>query len=143
MSDRDWDAINIDSITVTDNSEIVFLNCKTQEDANQFTSRAKNIPNDNTKDALRITMHVDQRAMKRFKSLQIIAKSIRENSKTPVQTTIRSGKNDFLIRKREKGSNTPWNEITPIEITQDLPQFEIGTYYDLINPENNVYDIEN
>ena len=69
-----------------------------------------------------------------------IAKTIREHSKNSIQTSIRTGKYDFLLRKRSRGDSTPWAEIPPIEIHQEIPEFEIGTYRDIINPENNVHE---
>ena len=82
-------------------------------------------------------MYIDRRGAKRHKAIVNIAKTIREHSNNTIQTSIRTGKNDFLLRKRTKGSDTPWMEIPPIIITQEIPQFEVGTYKDILNPENN------
>ena len=41
------------------------------------------------------------------------------------------------MRTRPKGSNTPWMEIPPVKINHNIPNFEIGTYDDIVNPENN------
>ena len=82
-------------------------------------------------------MYVDSRVMKHHKAILSIAKSIREHSNNEIQTSIRTGKHDFLIRTRPRGSDTPWSEIAPIQIVQKIPEFEIGTYQDMINPQNN------
>ena len=97
MTDHHWDSININSIQTAENSNIIFINCKDQEDANMFTSRAKNIPQDSDPDAPRIIMYVDRRATKRHKAIVKIAKTLREQSKNTIQTTIRVGKNDYLL----------------------------------------------
>ena len=75
-------------------------------------------------------MHVDVRAKKRHQAILKIAKTIREHSKNTVQTTVRTGKRDFLIRQRPK-SEIPWNEIPPEIIKQKLPNFEIGDYQNI------------
>ena len=60
-----------------------------------------------------------------------IAKTMREHSQNTIQTSIRAGKRDFHIRKRNKGTTTPWNEIPPIVIAQKIPQIEIGDYWNI------------
>ena len=85
-------------------------------------------------------MYVDRRALKRHKAYQNIAKSIREHSNNETQTTIRTGKSDFLLRTRPRGNKTPWSEIHPTVITQKIPEFEIGNYDDIVNPQNNPTD---
>ena len=49
MSEEDFESINIDTILMTDNSDILFIRCQSQEDASKFTSRAKNLPKKITK----------------------------------------------------------------------------------------------
>ena len=87
-------------------------------------------------------MYVDRRASKRHRAIMTIAKSIREYSKNTVQTSVRTGKTDFLLRKRIKGDQTPWSEIPPILITQNIPEFEIGIFNDMVNPHKNIEEIE-
>ena len=138
MTTKEWDTIQIEDISLTDNTDIVFLRFKTKEDVSKFTSKARHLPKDQGADGPRLIMYVDSRAMKRHKAILSIARTIREHSDNTLQTSIRTGKHNFLIRSREKGSDTPWSEIAPIKITQDIPEFEIGTYHDIVNPDNNV-----
>ena len=140
MSDRDWDTIQIKSITLTENSDIAFINCLTHDDAKEFTSRAANIPHDNNENAPRMVMYIDRRAAKRHKAIATIAKTIRNQSNNTVQTSIRVGKKDFLFRQRPKGSSIQWADIAPITIHQQLPDFEVGIYDDIVNPSNNLDD---
>ena len=138
MTDRDWDCIQIKNITMIENSDIVFINCASQDDARMFTSRAKNIPQENTDNSPCMVMYVDRRAAKRHKAFITIAKSIRNHSKNAIQTSIRVEKRDFLLRQRSRGLSNPWAEIPPLTITQQLPDFEIENYYDIVNPSNNM-----
>ena len=121
---------------MNENSEIFFMKCKTQSDATMFTSQARNLPQEASSTSPRLVMYVDQHALKWYKAMQIIAKSMRDHDRN-IQTTIRTGKNYFLLRKRQWGDPTPWMEIPPVIIDQQLPAFEVGTY-DIINPGNNV-----
>ena len=82
-------------------------------------------------------MYVDKRSMKRHKAFKNIGKSIREHSRNETQTIIRTGKSDFLLRTRPRGSNTPWSDISPISITQSIPDFDIGIYNDVAQLINN------
>ena len=136
MTDRDWTSIQIEEIQVADNSDIVFIRCKSYEDAAKITANARNLPADSGPNSPRLIMHVDIRAKKRHKAILNIAKSIREISKNTVQTTLRAGRRDFLLRKREKGTATPWSQIPPLLIKQEIPEIEIGQYKDIINPSN-------
>ena len=158
MTDRDWDPIEIDNILMTDNSDVVFLCCKTQNDVNKFTSRAWNIPHDDGANPPCLLMFVDRRVSKRHKAIVKIAKTLREHSDNSVQTSICVGKTDFLLRQRPQGTTTPWAEIPPISLTQELPDFEVGTYTDVLETlkimqieqnqldnqmDDNIDDIEN
>ena len=137
MTDDDWEQIKIEDIQLTDNTDIIFVNFKTKDDVTQFTSRAKNLAHDMGEKTPRLVMYVDRRASKRHKAYVNIAKTIREHSNNSLQTSVRTGKNDFLVRSRPKGDNTPWSQIPPIQIVQELPQFEIGMYHDIVTGPGN------
>ena len=142
MTDRDWSSIQIEELMVTDNSDIIFIRCKTYEDAARITANAKYLPNDNGPESPQIIMHVDIRAKKRHKAFLNIAKSIRELSNNTIQTSVRAGRKDFPLRQHPRGSNTPWAQIPPNRISQELPGIEIGTYKDIINPSNRMEEEE-
>ena len=97
MSEEEFESIEIETILMADNSDILFIKCRTQDDATKFTSKAKNLPQENTDKSPRIIMYVDRRASKRHRAIMTIAKSIREYSKNTVQTSVRTGKTDFLL----------------------------------------------
>ena len=59
MSDRDWTSVQIEELHVTDNSDIVFIRCKTYEDAAKITANAKYLPKDTGPESPRLIMHID------------------------------------------------------------------------------------
>ena len=133
MSDREWDSIQVESVyqTQSEESNIIFLKCTTSDDAAKITSRAHNLPKSTGPDCARLVMHVDKRARARYAAYQTIAKTIRQQADNSIQTSIRIGKKDFLLRKKPRGDQTPWSQIPPLKITQDIPAFEIGVYKDI------------
>ena len=89
----------------------------------KITSRAKNLPNDPSGQGPRIVMYIDNRAKARHRAFQQIAKTLHEEAKQSIQTNIRTGQTDFLLRVRGKGETTPWSQIPPLKITQKVPNF--------------------
>ena len=140
MSEEEWNSIQIQDIILTDNSDILFLQFKTKSDVSKFTTKAPLLPQNMGTDSPRLIMYVDRRGAKRHKALVNIAKTLRNHSGNTIQTTLRTGKHDFHLRTRTKGDLTPWSEIPPLRITQNIPNFEVGTYQDIINPDNNTPD---
>ena len=88
ISNEEWNLIQIEDITLTYNSDIVFVNFKTKDVVTMFTSRAKYLPQDQGPNASRLVMYVDRRAMKRHKAILNIAKSLREHSRNTIQTSV-------------------------------------------------------
>ena len=98
-TEEDWDKINVTEIDQTNNedSDIVFVTCATHDDASKITSKARNLPVSNNKDDPRLIMYVDPRATKRYNVILNIAKTLKQKSENPLQTSIRNGKFDFLL----------------------------------------------
>ena len=145
MTEDDWDDLQVTEIAQTnsDESDIIFVTCATRDDITKITSKVKNLPNTNDKDDPRIVMYVDPRAKKRYNAIQNIAKTIRQKSDNKIQTTVRNGKFDFLLRQKVKGDNTPWSQIPPLLLDQNLPEIEIGMFKDIYTPtEDNVENEE-
>ena len=130
MDDEAWDEIKIKEIfqTNSDDSNIVFINCETIEDASRISSQARHLPKTSQENAPRLVMYVDPRARKRFNAVHNVAKTIRMKSDNTVQTSIRNGRNDFLLRRKERGDQTPWGQLPPLDLDQNLPDFEVGMY---------------
>ena len=61
--------------------------------------------------------------------------TIRQKSENKIQTSIRNGRHDFLLRQKYKGDPTPWSQVPPVILDQQLPDFEIRNY-------KNIYQIE-
>ena len=57
-------------------------------------------------------------------------KALRKDTNKPVKTNIRAGKNDFLIRVKDKNSNKKWSEIAPYQIKIKIPDFNVGVMKD-------------
>ena len=123
MSVEEWNKVQIQDIS--------------QKITPTFTSRDRQLPQEAGPNTPHLVMYVDRHAMKHHKAILSIAKLQREHSNDMIQTTVRTGKYDFHIRTRPRGSNTPWADIAPVQITQDIPNFKIGAYRDIVNPNNN------
>ena len=92
MEHEEWESIEITEIIMNHNSDISFITCKTKEDITKCTSKVTNLPRDKGTETPRVIMYVDQRATKRHRAYQNIAKTIRDTSKNEIQTSIRIGK---------------------------------------------------
>jgi len=129
IQDQTWNDIDIVEIYQTDGEEsILFIKCASQEDAAKITAHAVNLPASSDQSAPRLGMHIDQRARLRHRAIQRVAKSIRDELQNTVQTSIRNGKFDFLLRVRDKKDQSKWSQIAPVVIRTPLPPFEIGNF---------------
>ena len=142
MNETEWDGIDVTKIalTNTENSDIAFITFKTFEDAAKVTSKAHNLPKNNLPNDPRLIMYVDQRAKKRFDAVQNIAKTIRIKSANTIQTTVRNGRRDFLLRQKNRGDLTPWSQIPPIKLEEDIPDFEIGIFKNIYSENSSETD---
>ena len=133
ISETDWNQIDIDQIhqTITEDSDIIFVKCHTQADTQIITSHTKNLPQNDSGNGPRLINFIDSRAKARYKGYQQVARTLREESNTPIQTNIRTGRTDFLLRVRKKGDNTPWSSIAPLKLDQKIPNFEVGIFKDI------------
>ena len=94
-----------------------------------------NLPKTSSKSDPRIEMFIYQRARKRYHAIQNIAKTLRLKAGNSVQTSLRNGRRDFLLRQKPRGDSTPWNQVPPLKLDENIPDFEIGEY-------NNIYENE-
>ena len=78
---------------------------------------------------------MDNRARKRYNRIQNVAKTIRNQSKGEIQTCVRNGRLDFLLRQKKKGDITPWGQIPPLKLDQNLPELEVGLYKNIYQEE--------
>ena len=96
-----WNKVQIQDITLMDNSDIVFFNFLTKDKITRFTSRARQLPHEAGPNTPQLVMYVDRRDMKCHKAILSIAKSLREHSNNTIQMTVRTGKYDFHICKNK------------------------------------------
>ena len=68
MTEKDWDMVTIEEIIVNENTDMVFLRCTSHEVASRVSSKARNLPKDSNNEGPRLMMHVDQRALKRYRA---------------------------------------------------------------------------
>ena len=123
---------------------LIFIKFESYEDVALVNSKARNLPNSNQRESPRLVMYIDARARTRYRAFQSIARTIRLESDGEIQTSIRSGRRDFLLRKRERQDKTPWSAIPPLKVTSKIPPIEIGMYkskfYQDNDKENHVND---
>ena len=102
----------------------------------KITSRAHNLPTDHTGKGPRIVQLIDKRARARHRAYQLVAKTLRDEAAEKgqtIQTNLRTGRTDFLLRLRQAGDQIPWSDIPPLKLVQRLPGFEIGIFKDIFN----------
>ena len=138
ITDKEWSSIQLEEIqqTYSEDSNILFLKCKSAIDAMKITSRAHNLPTDNSGNGPRLVQFIDKRARARHRAFQLVAKTLRDEATAKgqrIQTNLRTGRTDFLLRIRQLGDTTPWSDTPPIKIDQRLPGFEIGIFKDIFN----------
>ena len=145
LSEDSWDSIQLEELvqTQSEGSDIIFLKFKEDKDAQAITQNAKNLPQDPDGSGPRLVSFIDKRAKARHRAFLQVAKTLRENASKPVQTNIRTGRNDFLLRVREKGDPTPWSQIPPLKVNQKLPQFEVGLFKTLEEMSDSESEPEN
>ena len=63
ITDEEWSSIQVEEITQTyaEDSNIIFLRCKTQDDITKITSKACNLPHDSTGQGPRLVNYIDKR----------------------------------------------------------------------------------
>ena len=83
--------------TVGEESDIIFMKFATTDEAARLTSKSRNLPKSNQREAPRIIMHMDNQAQARYRAFQNVARTLRLESKGQIQTLIQSGKYDFLL----------------------------------------------
>ena len=133
IEDEDWNEIKVKKITQTnaEESDVIYITLETIEDTTKITSKANKLPKTNNETDPRLVMYVDQRSRKRYNAIQNIAMTLRQKSKNTIQTSIRNGRRDFLLRQKLKGDMTPWNKVPPIKLEENLPDFEVGNYQNI------------
>ena len=144
MEEQDWNSIQVEKLvqSSSESGDIIFLSCQSAADVSTITSHARNLPQGGNPNDPRIIMYVDPKARVRFSAIQLITKTIHDLSKNTVQTSVRAGRNNFLLRKKPE-ETPPLGPKSPLIIEQELPSIEIGRYKTIFTPiEGNLEEQE-
>ena len=111
----------------SDNSPTIYIKCKSDEDVSTITSHAHNLPRPD-RDTIADTLvpHIPKILYQRYKACEKLLWQYRKSDQGNIQTNLRLGRYDFLLRSRTKGDPTPWKFITPIRIPNTFPKPELN-----------------
>jgi hypothetical protein len=111
--------------------QTIFVEFTHTNDTNIVTQHFVNLHNNNS---YSIVDYVTKDALPRYRAVEAYAKALHKAE--GVNTKIRTGKYDFKLLTREKGSNTKWSDIDPVILPLNLPDFNVGKVYpELIEEE--------
>ena len=137
INNDEWNKINVVNIKqMSETSSVIFITCKTMHDITMITSKVHNLPKEYSDDQPRIVPWIPIQGKDRYRAILEIAKKIRETSATPIKTSVRNGRVDFLLRFQPKSQKKKWNQIPPVKITHKIPDFNVGIYKENINDIN-------
>ena len=71
-----------------------------------------------------IVPHIPKIMYQRFKACEKLLWQYRKSNQGNIQTNLRLGRYDFILRTRDKGDQTPWKFLTPIKIPNTFPKPE-------------------
>lgn len=127
MSDEDRRNIEISTIFFSTNLQptTIYIECVTVEDSAMIYRHASNLPH-HTPNSPQLDYFTPPQFYRRRTQIETLAWKIRTNSGGTIQTNIRQGRRDFILRQREKGSLIPWSQITPNIIPDTIAPFDIG-----------------
>ena len=141
IKNDEWDKINVVNIKQTsETSSVIFLTCKTMDDITMITSKVHNLPKEYSDDQPRVVPWVPIQGKDRYRAILEIGKKMRETSATPIKTSVRNGRVDFLLRFQPKSQNKKWNQIPPVKITHKIPDFNVGIIKENIKDKENEDD---
>ena len=109
----------------SDRSPTIYIKCQSEEDISLITSHAQNLPRPAPNCITEtIVPHIPKIMYQRYKACEKLLWQYRKSNQGNIQTNLRLGRYDFLLRTREKGDQTPWKYITPIKIPNTFPKPE-------------------
>ena len=128
MSEKDRSDLNITHIfhSKKKSTPIIYIQCSSTEDITSITSHVTNLPHTNDKNSPLIVTHIPQILFKRYQYCQMLMLKLRKSQTTKIQTNIRLGRRDFLLRHKLKGDDTPWRDVPTLKIPKDAPKPELG-----------------
>ena len=126
----------------SDRSPTIYIKCQSEEDISLITSHAHNLPRPDPNCITdTIVPHIPKIMYQRCKACEKLLWQYRKSNQGNIQTNLRLGRFDFLLRTRDKGDQTPWKFITPIKIPNTFPKPETNLWKKPeINNENQQKD---
>ena len=84
----------------------------------------------------KVVDYIHPASKNRYNKLNYIAFQIRQNKEK--KTKIFNGKNDFILKEKNKDDNTKWSEVPPfiIDVDVEQPDFNVGI---LTQEDNDIY----
>ena len=78
-----------------------------------------------------VEKYVPMELFKRYSAVEKIAYEIRQKSNFQTSTNVSFGEKDIILKSRPKeiqpgGRKTPWSQIEPIKLPEDIPTFEMN-----------------
>ena len=129
MSEDDRNKVEITKIfqSQSEDSNTIYLRCKTSNDIGIINKHAVNITQGNTQaETPSLVLHIPKDMYDRYQGCEEILYHIRNNYQGQVQTNLRIGREDFIIRCRLKTDKTKWNKIIPMKIPENVPFIKIN-----------------
>ena len=128
MDDDTRENLEITKIFPSKNPEarIMYVECSSTDEISKITSLAKNIEFSNLKEeAASIATHIPKILYARYLSIEKLMYQLRMSSKGNIQTNVRLGKNDFIIRQKLKNDRRKWKDVTPLEIPPHIAKIDL------------------
>ena len=141
MSQSDRDNVHIIKIfpAKKPNSNIYYVQCETQDDVSLITSHVSNLSNTNfDKNGPQIVTHIPNILYRRYQYCQKMLFKLKMSKPQMLQTNIRLGRSDLLVRYKQKGDDTPWRDVPLIIIPQDAPRPEMNLLKDHQSPNTSI-----
>lgn len=105
----------------------LYVHCESYEDTATIYKHAINLPK-SAEGGPQLDYYTPPQFHKRRSEIETLAWRIRVKSEGRIQTNIRQGRKDYILRQRPKGSTTPWSEIPPTIIPDTIAKFEISKH---------------
>ena len=143
MDDDTRNNIEITKIFPSQNpdAKIMYVQCSNTDEIAKITALAKNIQPSNLKEtSASIAIHIPKFLYGRYISIEKLMYQLRMSAKGSIQTNVRLGRTDFIVRQKMRNDTRKWKDITPIEIPAHITKPDIESLKN--NKQNNKYDEE-
>ena len=139
MSEEDRNKVEITKNfqSQSEDSNTVYLRCKTSNDIGIINKHAINISQGITQaETPSLVLHIPKDMYDRYQGCEELLYHIRNNYQGQVQTNLRIGREDFIIRCRMKTDKTKWNKIIPMKIPENVPFIRLDSENEeILKPE--------